>query len=491
MSSQPIQTGVPATRVPGQYLSYSSSSAQQGLPLVPQRALILGQMLGTGTAAPLAPVQIYSGGQGYAAFGAGSQLGQMVESFVLNNSTIELWAVGVADLVAGTAAVFTATVAGPATAAGTLPLYIEGVSVPVGVSLGDSAAVIAGNIAAAVNATPNLSVTAAAAAAAAVVTLTARHKGLGGNSIDMRLGLYPTDVVPAGVAVVFAQPTAGAGNPNIATAWPGLGDKHFTAIVTPWIDGANLTALTTECARRWGPLVKGECLAYTAARVTMSAAAALGATLNSQYLTVLPAQNVPTSPWRIAAMYAGEISYYGAMDPTRPFQTLPLIGMVPPTQADIFTRAERELLLADGCSTFKVNDAGQCTIERAITTYQTNAAGAPDASWLDVNVPLALMTLGYQTRNWFATRYPRCSLADDGVAYGPSQNVMTPGLGRSEMLALGTQWLAAGLIDDFAAFQNSLVVQRDASNRNQLDVGVTLPLVGQLITFAAAISFQL
>ncbi|MDP9057372.1 MAG: phage tail protein, partial [Pseudomonadota bacterium] len=192
-----ISLDIPSTRVPGSYIDFDSSQALSGLPAVPKRVLIIGQLLAAATVAALTAVQMFSAGQGVAAFGRGSMLAQMVAAFKGANDQTECWAIGVADLLAGTFATQTLTFTGPATGAGTLPLMVAGTSVPVGVNAGDTATVVATATAAAVNALPDLPVS--AAAAAGVVTLTARHKGLCGNDIDVRLAYYPGDTIPTGL----------------------------------------------------------------------------------------------------------------------------------------------------------------------------------------------------------------------------------------------------------------------------------------------------
>jgi len=484
-----ISLNTPQVRVPGSYVEFDSSKALSGLPAVPQRALILGQMLGSGTATALTPVQIFSAGQAVQAFGRGSMLAQMVAAFVGANDQTELWAVGVADLNAGVKATQTITLTGPATAAGTLPLLVGGAKVPVGVNAGDSATAIATATAAAIAAQPDLEVV--ATSAAGVVTLTAQHKGECGNAIDVRVAYYQGEAIPAGVTVAIAAGVAGTGNPDITTVWPNLGDKQFNTVITPWTDASNLAAINTELVRRWGPLVQREGMAYAAVSASMSSAATLGASLNSPYLSVLPVRKGPTSPWKVAASYGGVIGYYGAIDPARPFQTLPIPGMLAPLDADRFTRQERELLLHDGMSTFKVESDGTCTIERPITTYQTSGFGLPDVAWLDVNTPLTLAAIRTYVRQRIATKFPRYKLADDSTQFGVGQAVVTPKIIRAELIALFREMENAGLVEDFDQFKADLVVERDATDRNRLNALIPPNIVNQFRVFAASVQFRL
>ena len=62
-------------------------------------------------------------------------------------------------------------------------------------------------------------------------------------------------------------------------------------------------------------------------------------------------------------------------------------------------------------------------IERAITTYQTNAFGDADVSYLDSET---LHTLAYIIRNLksvITSKYPRHKLANDGTKYGPGRQL--------------------------------------------------------------------
>ncbi|MDR8378251.1 phage tail protein, partial [Acinetobacter baumannii] len=90
-----------------------------------------------------------------------------------------------ADIAAGAAAKAELAITGPATAAGTLALLVNGVSVQVGVSADDTADTIATASITAVNKLPDTQVTAALkAGSTTIVTLTTNWKGATGNAMD-------------------------------------------------------------------------------------------------------------------------------------------------------------------------------------------------------------------------------------------------------------------------------------------------------------------
>ncbi len=481
---------IPASiRTPGQFIEFDNSRAVSGLPSIINRVLIIGQKLATGSAAPLALTPLSDASQAIALFGRGSMLARMVRAYNGADRYSEVHAIALADLGTGAIASGTITVTGPASAAGTIALMIAGVSIGVTVANGDSAAAIATKIAAAITALPDLPVT--AAAVAAVVTVTSRHIGTCGNSIDIRYSHYAGEVLPTGVALAIVAMAGGAGDPDIDTVWPVIGDNAYRTVVLGFSEATTLAKVKAEFDDRWGAVRQLESVAYAARQGTQGALATFGAAQNSELLSVLGTGKSPTQPCEAAAIYAAACGYYSAIDPARPLQSLTLTGMVAPRQGDRFTRAQREALLFDGIATFTVDQAGGCHIERAITTYQTDRLGIDDLSWLDLE---SVTTLGYlrgSLRSRIALKYPRHKLADDGTAYGPGQAVVTPKVLRAELIALAREWEAAGLVENLDQFVADLIVERDASDPNRINALVPPNLVNQFRSFAAAVQFRL
>ena len=110
-----------------------------------QRALLIGQIPSTGTATPNIAVQAYSQTQVNLLCGVNSMLALKYAAYRKMDPFGEVWLGPLADAGAGTAATGNISFTGPATAAGTLALYLMGVSVPVAVNLGDTASTIATN----------------------------------------------------------------------------------------------------------------------------------------------------------------------------------------------------------------------------------------------------------------------------------------------------------------------------------------------------------
>jgi phage tail sheath gpL-like len=491
-------------RVPGVYVEIDSSQAVTDLSQMPTRIMLLGQMLATGTATPLVPVLITSGAQAIGLFGRGSMLARMATMLLGANSFTETWACPTLDLAAGSAATGAITVTTAPTAAGTLYLYIGGQPVSVGITAGMTAAQVAGAIATAIQALPDLPVTAAnpAAGAPAVVPLTALHKGLAGNGIDLRISYY-AEPIPAGLGLTLTALTGGAGNPLVQPLLSALGEVWYSDIVTPWTDAASLTAIETWLVANFGPLVQHDGHCWGVITGTAGQVQTIGQNINYPFLTLMASQNSPTPPWEFAAVLAGIAAYYLAIDPARPLQTLTLTGVLAPAVADRFLFATRNTLLYSGIATFKVAADGTVQIERAITTYTTAATGAADPSFLDVEVLRTLAYLRYDVRTLIALKYPRAKLANDGTTAGATVNavatadqtvstvVVTPKVMRAELLARFQLWLTAGLVQNPAAFAANLQVARNAGDPDRLDCLIPPEVIAQLRVVAAEIQFSL
>jgi phage tail sheath gpL-like len=178
-------------------------------------------------------------------------------------------------------------------------------------------------------------------------------------------------------------------------------------------------------------------------------------------------------------------------DPARPRQTLALPGLLPPATDQRFTLSERNILLHDGISTFMVDQGGNVAIERLVTTYQTNAFGVEDISYLDVETMRTLAFLRYSVRTRIALRFPRCKLASDGARFGAGQPIVTPKDIRNELIALFRQWEDAGLAENIDQFKTDLLVERNASDPNRVDALIPPDVVNQFRVFAAAVQFRL
>ncbi len=484
--------GIPTTlRVPFVFVEFDNSRAQQGPAIQKYTTLVLGQKLAAGSATPLTLDTITSEAQARQLYGEGSMIWGMLKRYLDNDKVTELVAMSLDDDGAAVAATGSFDLTGTATESGTLAVYIAGKKVAVAVSENDTDTTVAANLASAINADGELYVTAAVNGVDnTVVDVTAKNKGEAGNEIDLSVNLFSSDKTPAGLSVAITSMSGGTTNPDLSAAIAALPETQYNVIVHAYTDAANLTVLETELADRFGPIRQNDGVAFSAKIDTLSGLTTLGNSRNSPHSSIMGAQG-PSAPWEWAAAYGAQVAKNGQADPARPFQTLPLIGIVAPKETERFTLSERNNLLFDGIATHTVADGGIVRIERAITTWQTNAAGAPDSSFLDVNTLLTLSFLRFSFRNRILSKYARHKLADSGTRFGPGQKVITPQLGKAEAVALFAEWEEAGLVEGLEQFKRDLIVERNAQDRNRLDFLLPADLINQLRVVGAQIQFLL
>lgn len=479
-------------RVPYFFVEFDTSKAQQGPAIQEYSGLLIGQRLSTGTKPAGQVDRVTSESQAKQFYGNGSMLAKMAEAWLKDNKVTSLSCIALDDAGAGVAATGSIDIGdGGSVKAGTLNVMIGGKNYQVAVAEGDTATEIAAALQAEIAADTDRQIDAAVNGVDdTIVDFTARHKGEAGNQIDIRVNYYDGEELPEDVTVSITAMASGATNPDIATAITAMGDVQYHVIGHAYYDDANLTALETELADRWGPIRQIEGAAITAKVDTFANMTTLGDSRNSPHNSILGAKG-PTTPWEQAANIAGVVAFYGQIDPARPFQTLTLSSVLAPTDAEQFTFNERDLLLKDGIATAYVAAGGVVRIERVITTYQENAFGAPDTSLLDVNTLLTLSYLRYSFRTTFQLKYPRHKLANDGTNFAPGQAVITPKIAKAEAIAIFRQWESLALVEGIEQFKRDMIVERNASDPNRLDFLLPPDLVNQFRIGAAQIAFLL
>lgn len=482
---------IPADRrEPGVFIEIDPSLAIQGLPGMPHKTLIIGQMLATGSADTGVPVLITDPELAAQSFGRGSMLHAMAKAFRAANRSTEMWAIAVEDAAGAVKAEKSITISGNFTS-GSLALYVGGHRIRVGASSADDAADVAARVVEEAATMPELPMTLAIDGADDTkIIATARHGGAAGSLIDIRHSYYANERLPLGMEVVIAEETAGAADPVITAALDAVPDEWWTEIVTPWIDGANYAALHEELTARFDAMDARDGMGFAVQTGTVSQLFAAGETRNSPHITVLPAQNSPTPPWEAAASYAGVAAFQTQIDPARQLRTLTLPGVMAPVAEDRFSPDEMDMLLRKGISSTRVI-GGALKLWRCVTTYLVSDAGALDTSFLDLTTMTTLAYLRWTEEQRILLRYPRHKLANDGTRFGAGQAIVTPKIMKAELAALYSQWETAGLVEDAQGFADALIVERDGGDPNRLNSLQTPDLINNFRVFAARIQFRL
>ncbi|ODS10923.1 phage tail sheath subtilisin-like domain-containing protein [Vibrio scophthalmi] len=465
-------------RVPLFYMEFDNSGAVTGTPAMVHRILAVGQLGTDATAQPFTHHRITQDEQARELFGD-SMLTDMIYALRKANDYTELVAMGIADLTEGNAASCKGfTFAGTAQSGGTGYLMIGGKPVQFAIAQDDTSSQIATKAIAAINKMNTVRGRELRVAAssiqddAASVMITAKHKGLTSNDIDLRINYYFGETLPKGVTCTVGQMANGSGMPDMVEIVSQMGTEWYNHIVMPYSDTASVNTLNQELLDRWGPLAMQEMFAYQAFRGTHGETGTHGSQRNHHLFTCMGTNMMPTPPWEVAAGYAGVAAYHLAIAPARPLQTLSIPGVLPPSKEQQWDMIERNLLLHDGIATYFVDAAGEVCIEREITTYQVNKFGSPDPSYLDLTTPATLGYFRYAMKVMITQRYPRHKLAGDDVLADlePGQPVVTPSLLRDAFLEKYLELVGKGLVEDYATFEATLQVVRNKDDKNRADV---------------------
>jgi phage tail sheath gpL-like len=468
------------------------------------RTVLIGRMLNTGSAAVGTPVNIGAGDPN-ALFGAGSMLADMAVWARYHNPVGEIWALPAANPGGAVAATKTITITGPATAGGTLVLYICGERYEIGVANGDSATAVAAAVVTAVGKgftkfTRRMSAPVTAANVSGVVTLTARHAGAEGELIRVEMGLDGNEITPTGLTVTIASGTTGSGDVDMAATLANLGSMEFDWIVAPYVTTGQLDAvrdyLGNSGSGRWSPTVGLGGHYITVRNGNLSSQTTFGAGRNDAHVSVLGTLNYPQALWSWVAALGGVIGFSKnlgrslgeAIEIARPLQTLPLSGLrAPKAISDRWAPADRDSLYRNGIGAVVFRADGQPAIDRIVTTYQTNVWGQPDITFLDIETLAISAYVGKYMKLILATTYPRHVLRDDNPR--SLQGVATPKQIKATIVHAYTDLSeVAGIVEKVDLFSKYLIVERSGGDPNRVNAYLPIDVANQLRVMALNIT---
>lgn len=478
--------------IPGSFVEIDPSGAVRGTPAMPHTMLLIGQKLSSGSAVA---------GQAYgvdassasALFGYNSVLARAVRAAKRQNPITEMFAIGLADAGGGAKAEGDFTVTGTATEAGELAVYVGGRRVTVAVAVGDThTGQVGPALLASLQAQVDTPADYAAGGGANIVEVAHKNAGTIGNDLKLGVAQLDGERVPAGLAVAVTQPTAGATDPDFGAAVTGMAGSQYHTVALCIASKTEIDKVLTELLAREDAMVQMEGLAFSAKPNTSGNLSTLGNSYNSQLHALVGYEISGLTPTveEVAAQVAGEAAKQAQIDHSRPFTRLRLVGANGPHRAARFTWDQRNVVLSDGVSTLTAGADGGLTIDRLVTTYQTNGAGIVDPSYKDVTTMRNLFYLRFSINARFTTKYPRHKLAADGpVPAGVP--MLTPRGARAEMIALHTEWVNAGHVqgagEDY--FAETLLVEIDPSDPNRLNIQCSPTLVSGLIVIASKLLF--
>jgi phage tail sheath gpL-like len=478
-----------SNRVPGVYVEMDPSQANSATVL--QNTLLIGQKTAAGSAVADEPVLIESKAQVLTLCGAGSMLAQMANRYLDRDPFGPLYILPLADNSAGVAATGTIAISGTATASGTLNIYIGGIRVQAGVSSGDTSTVVATTLRAAIAANADLAVT--GGGATATVALTAKNKGAAGDDIIVQqnyLGTAGGEYPVPGITLVITAMTGGTANPDFANALGNLSSQAFDFICLPYTDTASLDLMKAFLADdvgrwSWEQMIYGG--AFSAFRGTLGECTAFGLGRNDQHMSIVAFNGSPDPAWIWATEACAASASSLRVDPGLPLQYINTTLKAPPIPTR-WSLGERNTLLYDGMSTFRVGDDGTVIVERMRTTYSKNAAGAPDSSYLDVETMYGLMFVARQISDYLLTKYARKKLVSDQTPILYGSNCVNAPLIKASVIVDYRALEAQGYVQNSQTFAQNVIVEN--AGNGLVKILAPVDLVNQLRQIAILLQFR-
>lgn len=379
-----------------------------------RRDLLVGVVPTTAGAATGALVQNVNSltlAQKRSTFGTGELFGRIQKWLAANNGNSPLDVIPVKENAAGTQATATILLAGTATAAGTLVVSVVDeyqFTAMVQIALGDTAAVVATNLAAALTALVDAPFL--AAAATATVTLTADEKGTVGNYYGVKVALNA-----AGLTQTLTGWASGATDPVLTTLFDVITSIRYTGIGFPEYWQSSLSLVKNLLEGRFNAandIIDG--VAFHGRSLTYANALSAVVSENSQCIVMAGNNKIVTTTqtgpailqpadWTLAYFMGVRarrltpsapiadfiVTTSGLLDAfggpalaSLPYFNTPLARTALASPAILYATPEQRDLETQGFSTFGVNISNNVMIMGPVTTnWKTDASGNSNISF--------------------------------------------------------------------------------------------------------------
>ena len=479
-----------ALLVPGQYQEIDNSLA--GSVGDVKRALMIGTMAASGTAAAEKAVQVRSADKAKKLFGSGSPASVMTAEFLKHNTTEELWVLPIAEPSAGLKWNRSFEIAASNAVAGSVEVEINGKAINVPVNYNATADDIAGSIVAAVNGMENCPVEAevlSGESGKSSVKISSVVKGVTGNYNTVSI-----NSLSKGVSIQAKEAVLGTLNPEIEVPLKNLGAVRYHYIASDFADSKNIKTMANELNDRYTALrqIDGRC--FIALSGEMGESSSEGTMLNSAqevncpHIVLVPRGKSVQAPCVWASAWCAKVSRRLSDDPASNTTDIEINDLL----ADEFNFDDRQDLLLNGISTYRIDGSGTLLVERVVTSYTENSDGARDTSYLDVQMVETVSAIRTKINQEARKRFKSWKLARTEENFGAGSKVMTPGVWRSFLAELYQSFFIQEVqwCQDFESYKNSIIVEVRADSKTRLEYRHRPVLIGQFYVGAGLNQFQ-
>ncbi|MDR1858793.1 MAG: phage tail sheath protein [Treponema sp.] len=474
--------------VPGQYQEVDNSLAGSTGDI--KKALIIACKSAAGTAPAGTPVRVLADLKAASLFGYGSPAAILAKTFLSLNKIEECWVLPVDAPGAATPWQVTYTVAVTAAQKGAAAIAVNGQKIDAAaIAAGDTAEAVAAAIAARINSELWLPVE-AETGTGGEFTVKSVVAGTGGNHNTVVINSEA-----AGVAINAGAITPGTQAANIKPLFEGLGSVRYNYFISDFSDAENIAALGAELDSRFGAMRQIGGRAFVALSGGIGSVSEPGTVLaqaeavNNPHVVLVPRLTSPQLPGEWAARWCAIACRVLADDPAANTYDLAVTGLASSVEADADTR---QILLAAGIATCRLDTTGNVLIERLVTSYTENTDGGRDTSYLDIQVTETVDAVRTYVNAEAKKRYKAWKLASTEENFGSGAKVMTAGIFRSFLCELyqavfiqQKRWC-----QDFDGYKNSLIVEVKKGSKTWLEYSHQPNLIGQFYIGAGLMQFK-
>jgi len=456
---------LPLTKLtPGVAFEIDPSLAIAGLRGMPRRLLLIGQVADTASIETGKVIGISTKAAADDRLGMGSMLHSMWQAAADNAIMgLPIDVIALHDDATAAAATGSVQFTGIATHAGTISLYVGGVSIRVGAAKGATASDIATAISADIANLPELPVN--ATVSGDTVNLTCNWKGETGNSIDIRLNYYYDDELPKGISATINPMTGGSLNPDLTPAIEAIKNYRATEIVSPYVDSVSMTLIEEELNNRWKPHDMQDGQLIVSMRGSEGEHLAWLADRNELNGHSIHTKADMTNPWETAAMAGAAIESRSVIDPVYPYVGARLHGYRPALPAEDLEETEHNNLLTDGGSYLTSNN-NEGFLGRMVTNRTETNNGAEDASVRNLNWVKAMSYW-----RWFCVIEWLVKVHEKGFKIAkyvtepiPGQRIITEEFVEEFQLRNYDKFMDAGIFQHRDFYKENLLIELDGTH---------------------------
>lgn len=398
---------------------------------------------------------------------------------------------------AGAAATGTATFTTTATSNATARFWCGDEFVDAPINNGDAVATVATAVAAAINAKTHWPITAAAVAGA--VNVTAKQKGLRGNTIRISAQVFPA----AGMTVTPVAPTALTGG-TTSDSWTStlaaIAGKRFYYIVCAADDAALLGAVLAQVNSQAEPITGIRQRVFAGSSDTGANAITLATALNGARAELAWQQDSDLTPGELAANMAAIYSLYEASP--RPRLNYNNFGddaatagswrIKAPRKGTAPTRTQIMAALMNGVTPIGARTNGSAYLVKRITTRSLNGS-TPDYRIRDAHKVTVCDFYADALAARGGAILTDAEIADDPVPGAPvigagsSAKIISPRVMKAAVNKLTREYHDNAMVQNLDTILANTTVERSVSNRSRLGVRIPIQPIDILDQIAVAL----